>query len=64
MDIKSGHKPHEVMGGALLGLIVAAFTSCIYYKAYKLLPVAIVAFVFYIVVSIVVLKKKRKENAA
>ena len=64
MDIKSGHKPYEVMGGAILGIIVAGFTSCIYYKLYKLLPIAIVAFVLYVVVSILVLKKKTKENAA
>ena len=64
MNIKSGHKPYEVMGGAILGIIVAGFTSCIYYKLYKLLPIAIVAFVLYVVVSILVLKKKTKENAA
>ena len=64
LDIKSGHQPYEVVGGAVLGLIVAGFTSCIYYKLYKLLPIAIIAFVLYIAVSIVILKKKCKENAA
>ena len=64
LDIKSGHKPHEVVGGAILGLIVATFTSSIYYGVYKLLPVAIIAFVLFIVISIIMLKKKSKENAA
>jgi acid phosphatase family membrane protein YuiD len=64
LDIKSGHQPFEVVGGAILGIIVAGFTSCIYYKLYKLLPIAIVAFVLFILVSIMVLKKKRKENTA
>lgn len=64
MDVKSGHKLYEVMGGAILGVIVAGFTSCIYYKLYKLLPIAIVFFALFIVLSLVLLKKKRKENTA
>lgn len=59
LDIKSGHRPHEVIAGAVLGLIVAAFTSCIYYDLQKYLLFVGVAFVIYITVSLLVLKHKR-----
>ena len=62
LDIKSGHKPYEVMGGAILGLIVAAFTSCIFYKLYEFLSLAIIAFVLFVFLSVLILKKKSKEN--
>jgi acid phosphatase family membrane protein YuiD len=49
LSIKSGHKPHEVIGGALLGIIVAIFTTCIYYEVYRYLHIPIVAFVLFVV---------------
>ena len=60
LDIKSGHRPYEVIAGALLGLIVAAFTSCVYYDWYKHIMYIVMAFIVYIVVSLLILKRKRK----
>lgn len=61
LDIKSGHRPHEVVAGAVLGLIVAAFTSCIYYGWYNCTIYIVLAFIIYIVVSLLVLKHKSKN---
>ncbi|MBQ8043557.1 MAG: divergent PAP2 family protein [Clostridia bacterium] len=61
LDIKSGHRPHEVIAGAVLGLIVASFTSCIYYgwNSYIVIPIAILS--LYISVSVLVLNIIRKR---
>jgi len=60
LDIKSGHRPYEVIAGAILGLIVASFTSCIYYGWYSYVPYVIIVLFVYICVSLLVLKSKRK----
>ena len=63
LDVKSGHKPHEVLAGAVLGIIVGSVSSIIYYGLYKCLPYAVIAFVVYIVVSVIIVKKSVKEAA-
>ena len=63
IDVKSGHKPHEVLGGAVLGIIVAGISSIIYYEVYKYLLYAVMAFIVYIVVSIIIVKKSIKKTA-
>lgn len=63
LDVKSGHKPHEVLAGAVLGIIVASISSIIYYGLYKYLPYAVIAFVVYIVVSVIIVKKSVKKTA-
>lgn len=61
LDITSGHRPHEVVAGAILGLIVASITACIYYgwKKYTVIPILIL--VLYIGVSVIVLNVIRKR---
>jgi len=59
LDIKSGHRPYEVIAGAVLGVIVASFTSCIYYGWYKCVIYTIFILVIYIFVSLIILKYKR-----
>lgn len=61
LDIKSGHRPYEVIAGAVLGLIVASLTSCIYYKWYNYLICVVAVLLVYIGVSLVILKLKRKN---
>lgn len=61
LDIKSGHQPHEVIAGACFGLIVASFTSCLYYGWYKYLVYVVISFVTFIIVSFLILKNKRKN---
>ena len=61
LNIKSGHRPHEVIAGAVLGLIVASFTSVIYYEWYNYLLYVIIALIVYICVSVVILKFKNKN---
>lgn len=60
LDIKSGHRPHEVIAGAIFGLIIASFTSCVYYGWYKYIAYVVIAFGIYIGVSLLILKYKRK----
>lgn len=60
LNIKSGHRPYEVFGGMLLGIIVASGTSCIYYAYYNYLVYIIIILLVYICVSLLVLKLKRK----
>lgn len=60
LDIKSGHRPHEVIAGAIFGLIIASLTSCVYYGWYKYIAYILIAFVIYIVVSLLILRLKRK----
>lgn len=64
LNIKSGHKPHEVIGGAIFGIIVASFTACIYYEVYKYVIFSVIAFVLFVLISLWILKKKSKENTA
>lgn len=61
LNIKSGHRPYEVIAGAVLGLIVASCTSCIYYGGYSYVPYIIIALFVYIGVSWLVLKFKRNK---
>lgn len=61
LDIKSGHRPHEVIAGAILGLIVAGFTSCIYYGWHKYIVIPITILSLYISVSVLVLNIIRKR---
>jgi len=62
LDVKSGHRPHEVLAGAVLGIIIATFSSLIYYRKYSYIQCAIIAFVIYIGVSIVIIKAKNNKN--
>ncbi len=59
LNIKSGHRPYEVIAGAVLGLIVASITSCVYYGWYNYLIYAIAILVGYVCVSLLILKFKR-----
>ncbi len=61
LDIKSGHRPYEVIGGLVLGLIVASGTSCVYYGWYSYVLYVLVALIVYICVSMLILKFKRKD---
>lgn len=58
-DIKSGHEVHEVIGGAVLGCFVAAFSSSFYYGIYKYIWSILIMFTIYIFISAAVLKKKK-----
>lgn len=60
LDIKSGHRPHEVIAGGILGLLIATYTSCIYYGWMTLMILIMVLFVVYIGISMLILKNKRK----
>ena len=62
LDIKSGHKPYEVIAGAVLGLIVAAFTSCIYYGWHSYVIYFVIILFVYICISLLLLKLKRKNS--
>ena len=64
LDVKSGHRPHEVLAGAVLGILVASFSSLIYYGKYSYIPYAALAFVIYILISIERAKKKNNKNTA
>lgn len=55
LNIKSGHRPHEVIAGAVLGLIVASFTSCIYYGWYDYIVIPLGILSLYISVSLAAL---------
>lgn len=57
LDVKSGHKPHEVLAGMTLGIIVGSTSSIIYYGLYEYLLYAVMAFVVYLVVSVIIVKK-------
>lgn len=61
LDIKSGHRPYEVIAGAVFGLIVAGGTSCIYYGWYSYLIYVMITLFIYICVSLLILKCKRKN---
>ena len=63
LKIKSGHRPYEVIAGAILGLIIASFTSCIYYEWYSYIVYPVEAFVIYVFISLIVVKKKRLNGA-
>ncbi len=52
LNIKSGHRPHEVIAGAVLGLIVASITSCIYYGWYDYIVMPLCILSLYISVSL------------
>lgn len=60
LDIKSGHRPHEVIAGAFWGALVAAFTSCIYYGWFKYLSLVVVGILLYLCVSFWSLSRKYK----
>ncbi len=62
LDVKSGHKPYEVVAGAIFGVIVASFTSCIYYGYIKFIPIVVLVFILYLAVSYFVLKAKKQKN--
>ena len=61
LNIKSGHRPHEVIAGAILGLIVASFTSCIHYGWYDYIVIPVAILSLYISVSVMVLYIIRKR---
>lgn len=61
LDIKSGHRPYEVIGGLILGLIVASGTSCIYYGWNNYFICVLVVLAIYIGASLLILKLKRKS---
>ena len=61
LNVKSGHRPHEVIAGAILGLIVASFTSCIYYVWYDYIVIPICILCLYSVVSLTALYFMRKR---
>ena len=63
LKIKSGHRPYQVIAGAILGLIIASFTSCIYYEWYKYIFLPVVIFVIYVLVSLVVVKRKHLDDS-
>lgn len=60
LNIKSGHRPHEVIAGAILGLIVACFTSCIYYGWYDYIVIPLCILSLYISASLGALYLIRK----
>lgn len=62
LDVKSGHRPHEVIAGAVLGVLVATITSIIYYRKYNYIYHTIIFFVIYIIVSVAIVKKKSKKE--
>jgi len=62
LDVKSGHRPHEVIAGAVLGIIVATFSSLIYYEKYNWIPYTLAVLVIYIIVSVEIVKRKNKNN--
>ena len=62
LDVKSGHRPHEVLAGAVLGIIVASFSAIIYYGKYNYMPYAITAFMIYICISVIIIKSKNNKN--
>ena len=61
LDITSGHRPYEVIGGLILGLIVATATSCIYYGWNNYFVGVLVLLAIYIGISFLILKVKRKN---
>lgn len=64
LDVKSGHRPHEVLAGAVLGIMVASFTSLIYYGKYSYIPYVVIALVIYIAISVLIVKRKNNKNTA
>lgn len=64
LDVKSGHRPHEVIAGAVLGVLIATMTSVIYYRKYRYIYHTIIFFVIYVIISIAIVKKKGKKNTA
>lgn len=61
LNIKSGHRPHEVIAGAVLGLIVASLTSCVYYGWYGYIVIPIAILSLYISVSVLILNIIQKR---
>lgn len=62
LNVKSGHRPYEVIAGAILGLIVASGTSFVYYGWNIGLVYAILIFGVYICISTILLKLKRAKE--
>lgn len=61
LGVNSGHRPHEVLAGAVLGVLVASFTSVIFYEKYSYVSYVVIAFVIYIWISMKIIKTKNKK---
>lgn len=59
LNLKSGHRPYEIFGGIINGILVALFTSTIYYEWYPLITAVVVLYSIYIILSMWFVKKKR-----
>ena len=49
MNIKSGHLPHEVIGGVCWGIFVASAISAFYFGFYKIMIVFLICILLYII---------------
>lgn len=52
LNIKSGHRPHEVVGGIFNGAFISIFMAAIYYSFKIAIPLVITLYVFYVLISI------------
>ncbi|MBR5228156.1 MAG: divergent PAP2 family protein [Clostridia bacterium] len=59
---KSGHKPHEVLGGICWGVIVALIGNIIYTGNYMYLYIMVPLMVLFIIFASVYLKKKKNSK--
>ncbi len=60
MNIRSGHLPHEVIGGACWGIFVASAISSFYFKFYTLMILSIICIVLYIICISIFIKFSNK----
>lgn len=56
LNIKSGHLPHEVVGGIFWGILISITTSSYYYGFYQYFIIGIISILAYIVIMSVFLK--------
>lgn len=52
LNIKSGHRPHEVVGGIFNGLLISLLFSAIYYSVNIAIPLIILLYILYVLISI------------
>lgn len=52
LNVKSGHRPHEVVGGIFNGVFISIFMSSIYYSFKIAIPLVITLYVLYVLISI------------
>lgn len=63
LNFKSGHLPHEVIGGAFWGFLISSITSSIYYKRFEISIFFILVTFIYIHIMRLFLKKKNEKDS-